>query len=182
MVKHAAPRAPVGGTRGGVRYVAASASASPPGGDLQARLKADVKEAMKAKDALRLGALRMLSAAVQQRGIELRESGGEVGDGEVIAVVQKMAKRQRDAFDQYVAGGRQDLADKEAAELRYIEAYLPAQLSRDNVAAAVDAAVAELGATSVKQMGAVMKAVMAKTAGAADNKLVSELVKARLSG
>lgn len=136
---------------------------------------------MKAKDAPRLDAIRFLSAAIKQREIELREKGQEVSDAEVLSVIQKMAKQRRDSIDQYKAGGRDDLAGKEEVELQLLLSYLPAQLSREELAGIVAAAVAEAGASSVKQMGQVMKLVTAKTAGAADGKMVSELVKAALT-
>ncbi|KIZ02116.1 Uncharacterized protein yqeY [Monoraphidium neglectum] len=136
---------------------------------------------MKAKDTARLDAIRFLNAALKQREIELREGSKALGDDDVISVVQKLAKQRRDSIDSYKQGGRDDLVAKEEAELKLLEGYLPQQLSEDEVKAIVSAAVAEVGATSPKQMGAVMKAVQAKTQGRADNKLVSSLVKAALS-
>lgn len=149
--------------------------------DLTTRIKDDMKAAMKARDSQRLDAIRFLSAAIKQREIELRESGKQVVDADVLSVINKLAKQRKDAIQQYTAGGRTDLAEKEQAELEVLQAYLPQQMSREELQAIVTAAVAEVGATSVKQMGAVMKLVTAKAAGAADNKAISELVKAALT-
>eukprot|EP00878_Enallax_costatus_P018604 GHUV01019594.1.p1 GENE.GHUV01019594.1~~GHUV01019594.1.p1 ORF type:complete len:140 (+),score=34.47 GHUV01019594.1:610-1029(+) len=135
---------------------------------------------MKAKDTDKLAAIRFLSAAIKQREIKLREGGKEVNDAEVLGVIQKMAKQRRDSIEQYKSGGRTDLADKEEQELKVLLGYLPAQLSKEEVEKVVTDVINEVGATSVKQMGAVMKGVTAKVAGRADNKMVSELVKAAL--
>ncbi|KAF6261456.1 Yqey-like protein-domain-containing protein [Scenedesmus sp. NREL 46B-D3] len=161
--------------------VCCAAAAAAAGSDLTARIKDDMKAAMKAKDAPRLDAIRFLSAALKQREIELRESGKQVTDAEALAVIQKMSKQRRDSIEQYKAGGRDDLAGKEEVELQLLLSYLPAQLSREELGGIVAAAVAETGAASVKQMGQVMKLVTAKTAGRADGKMVSELVKAALA-
>eukprot|EP00878_Enallax_costatus_P015615 GHUV01016357.1.p1 GENE.GHUV01016357.1~~GHUV01016357.1.p1 ORF type:complete len:144 (+),score=36.39 GHUV01016357.1:771-1202(+) len=139
-----------------------------------------MKVAMKAKDTDKLAAIRFLSAAIKQREIKLREGGKEVNDAEVLGVIQKMAKQRRDSIEQYKSGGRTDLADKEEQELKVLLGYLPAQLSKEEVEKVVTDVINEVGATSVKQMGAVMKGVTAKVAGRADNKMVSELVKAAL--
>ena len=104
----------------------------------------------------------------------------QVTDAEVLSVIQKMAKQRRDSIEQYKSGGRTDLADKEEQELKVLLGYLPAQLSKEEVQKVVTDVIGEVGATSVKQMGAVMKGVTAKVAGRADNKMVSELVKAAL--
>ena len=105
----------------------------------------------------------------------------QVTDAEVLTVIQKMAKQRKDSIQQYTAGGRQDLADKEQQELAVLESYLPAQMSREQVEKVVQAVVAETGASSVKDMGKVMKMVQEKLAGQADNKTVSELVKGALT-
>eukprot|EP00878_Enallax_costatus_P001745 GHUV01001901.1.p1 GENE.GHUV01001901.1~~GHUV01001901.1.p1 ORF type:complete len:201 (+),score=43.98 GHUV01001901.1:206-808(+) len=148
--------------------------------ELTTRIKEDMKVAMKAKDTDKLAAIRFLSAAIKQREIKLREGGKEVNDAEVLGVIQKMAKQRRDSIEQYKSGGRTDLADKEEQELKVLLGYLPAQLSKEEVEKVVTDVINEVGATSVKQMGAVMKGVTAKVAGRADNKMVSELVKAAL--
>lgn len=139
---------------------------------------ADLTAAMKAQDAPRTSTLRMVKANLMNRQIE---KGGELTDEEVQKALQSLVKQRRDSIEQYEKAGRKELADKEAAEIAVIEGYLPQAASADEIAAAVDAAVAETGASSMKDMGAVMKAAMARLAGkAADGKAISEAVKARL--
>eukprot|EP00199_Chlamydomonas_sp_CCMP681_P006136 CAMPEP_0119101438 /NCGR_PEP_ID=MMETSP1180-20130426/482_1 /TAXON_ID=3052 ORGANISM="Chlamydomonas cf sp, Strain CCMP681" /NCGR_SAMPLE_ID=MMETSP1180 /ASSEMBLY_ACC=CAM_ASM_000741 /LENGTH=195 /DNA_ID=CAMNT_0007085557 /DNA_START=48 /DNA_END=635 /DNA_ORIENTATION=+ len=148
---------------------------------LVTRLKDDMKTAMKARDTLRLDTIRFMSAAIKSREIELRETGLPLSDGDVIKVLQKSAKQRSDSIDSYTAGGRQDLVDKEAAELAILQAYLPAQISREELAALVSATVVELGATGPKDMGKLMASLKTKTDGRADSKMLSELVKAALA-
>ena len=146
---------------------------------LQEKIISDLTEAMKAKDAGRLSTLRMVKANLMNRKIE---KGGELTDEEVTKALQSLVKQRRDSIEQYERAGRAELAAKEASEIEVIEAYLPQAASADEVAKAVEAAVAETGATSMKDMGTVMKAVMAKLQGkSADGKMVSEAVKAKLS-
>ncbi|MDQ1590456.1 MAG: uncharacterized protein QOG71_1083 [Pyrinomonadaceae bacterium] len=134
--------------------------------------------AMRAKDAPRLSTLRMVKAAMMNRQID---KGGELTDEELAKMLQSLLKQRRDSVEQYEKGGRAELAAKERAEIGVIEAYLPQAATREEIEAAVTAAVAETGATSVKEMGAVMKAAQARLAGrAADGRLVSEIVKAKL--
>lgn len=140
---------------------------------------ADVKDAMKSKDQLKLNTLRFLQAAVKNREIELRPN--PITSDEVMGVIKKLVKQRKESIEQYKAGGRQDLADQEAAELKVLEGYLPAQMGRDQVEKVVTEVIAALGAKSVKDMGPVMKEVIARTAGAADNKTVSELIKSKLT-
>ncbi|KAG2452917.1 hypothetical protein HYH02_002260 [Chlamydomonas schloesseri] len=156
----------------------AAASPSP---SLVDRIKGDMKEAMKAKDQARLDAIRFLNAAIKSREIELREAGGAVNDDEVIKVIQKLVKQRKDSIDSYKAGGRDDLVAKEQVELTLLESYLPAMLSAAEVEAVVVAVIAELNLSGPKAMGQVMKAVMARTGGRADNKTVSDLAKAKLA-
>lgn len=137
-----------------------------------------MKDAMKAKEADKLSAIRMIQAAFKNREIELRPN--PITEDEYIQVLKKLAKQRKESIEQYQAANRQDLADGEAKELGIIEKYLPAQMGREQVEAVVVSVIAETGAKSAKDMGAVMKAVIAKTAGQADNKLVSELVKSKL--
>ncbi|PNH07700.1 hypothetical protein TSOC_005859 [Tetrabaena socialis] len=165
----------------GFAAAAAAAGAGPASAPLVDRLKADMKEAMKAKDQVRLDAIRFLSAAVKQREIELREGGGAVTDEEVVKVIQKMVKQRRDSIDSYRTGGREDLVAKEQGELALLEGYLPTMLSREEVEAMVEQVIAELGLSGPKAMGAVMKAVAARTGGRADNKMVSDTAKAKLT-
>ena len=146
---------------------------------LQDKIIADLTEAMKAKDADKLGTLRMVKANLMNRKID---KGSELTDDEVMKALQSLVKQRRDSIEQYEAAGRSELAAKEAAEIAVIEVYLPQAATQEEISAAVDAAVAETGASSMKDMGAVMKAAMVNLAGkTADGKLVSEAVKAKLS-
>ena len=139
---------------------------------------ADLTAAMKAKDADRLSVLRMVKANLMNRKID---KGGDLTDDEVMKALQSLVKQRRDSIEQYESAGRTELAAKEAAEIAVIEVYLPQAATQDEVNAAVEAAVAETGASSMKDMGTLMKATMARLAGKnADGKMVSEAVKARL--
>lgn len=135
-------------------------------------------EAMKAKDAQRLSALRMLKAALMNREAE---RGRTLDDTEARQVVSTLVKQRRDSIEQFTKGGRQDLADKETAEVAILESYLPAAVDASELEQAVDSAIASTGATSAKDMGKVMKAVMAGLAGkTVDGKVVNELVRRKL--
>lgn len=147
---------------------------------LTERLETEMKDAMRAKDMVKLNALRMLKSALTYH---LMEKGGRdkpATDADVVAVVQKQVKQRRDSIASYETGGRKDLADKEKAELAVLEAYLPKQMSEAELAAIIKSTIAEVGATSKAQMGAVMKALMPKVAGKADGKWVSQLVQQNL--
>lgn len=146
--------------------------------NLKEKILADMKEAMKAQDSHRLEVLRFLQSAVRYKEIELRP--GLINDAEIIGVVTKQVKQRKESIDQFEKAGRKDLVDKEKYELSVLEGYLPHQMSRAEVEEVVEAVVKTLNATSMKQMGAVIKEVLAKTAGSADGKLVSEIVKAKL--
>lgn len=147
---------------------------------LKDQIIADMTAAMKAKDAARTSTLRMLKAAIMNRE---KEGGGEVTDEEVTKLLRSQVKQRRDSVEQYQKGGRQELADKEQSEIVIIEAYLPQGASQEEIDKAVAAAVAETGASSMKDMGGVMKAAMARLAGKnADGKAVSAAVKNRLGG
>lgn len=147
---------------------------------LKDKIISDLTDAMKAKDETRRDTLRMVKANLMNRQIE---KGGELTDEEVAKALQSLVKQRRDSIEQYDAAGRAELAAKEAAEISVIETYLPQAATPGEVAAAVDAAIAETGASSMKEMGAVMKAVMAKLAAkTVDGKVVSESVKAKLQG
>ena len=146
---------------------------------LEQSLSTDIVSAMKAKDQTRLTALRMLKTALTNKSIE---KGRALEPAEELQVVSTLVKQRRDSIEQFTKGGRQDLADKEKAEIVVLDSYLPAAASDEDIAKAVETAVAETGATSAKDMGKVMKAAMAGLAGkTADGKKVSEAVKARLS-
>ena len=146
---------------------------------LKEKIISDLTEAMKAKDAARLSTLRMVKANLMNRQIE---KGGELTDDEVTKALQSLVKQRRDSIEQYKNAGRDELAAKEAAEISHIEVYLPQGASAEEISAAVDAAIASTGASSMKDMGSVMKAAMANLAGkAADGKAINEAVRAKLS-
>lgn len=159
---------------GGNRWPRAAAAISLSRMSLTARIDGDIKAAMKAKDAEKLGALRMLKSSLKYAVIE-KGTADEAGlaDADVIAVVRKRIKQCQDAVEGFIQGGRAEQAEKEKAELALLESYLPAALSAEELSSLVRAAVAETGATGRAQMGAVMKAVMAKAAGRADGKAVN---------
>jgi uncharacterized protein YqeY len=149
--------------------------------DLKQQIVDDLTTAMKAKDAAKTGALRMVKAAIMNREKE-KAQGAVLADDETMKVLRVLVKQRRDSIEQYDKAGRTDLSQKEAEELKFIEAYLPQAASREEIESAVSAAIAETGASSPKEMGAVMKAAQAKLVGRnADGKTVSELVKAALS-
>jgi uncharacterized protein YqeY len=144
------------------------------------RITADIANAMRGKEVIALSTLRMLKAALTNKEVE---RGRDLDDAESLQVVTALVKQRRDAIEQFKAGGRQDLVDRETAEIGVLERYLPPAASDADIDAAIDAAVAETGATSAKDMGRVMKAVMARLAGSsADGRKVSDAVKKRLSG
>lgn len=146
---------------------------------LRDQIMNDIKESMRAKDMAKLNALRMVQSAFKNREIELRPE--TMSEEEHIAVLKKLAKQRKESIEQYKAANRQDLVDAEAAELKLLEQYLPAQMSPEQVEKIVIEVIAAVGATTVKEMGAVMKEVQARTSGTADNKLVSEIIKAKLA-
>jgi uncharacterized protein len=147
--------------------------------NLKEQINSDLTVAMKAKEATRTSTLRMLKAAIVNRQIE---KGGELDEEEFTKLLRTQLKQRRDSVEQYQKGGRQDLADKETAEIAVIEGYLPQAASQEEIDKAVAAAIAETGATSMKEMGTVMKAVMPRLAGKnADGHAVSETVKKQLT-
>ena len=145
---------------------------------LKDKITSDLTDAMRAKDAERLGTLRMVKANLMNRQIE---KGGELTDEEIQKALQTLVKQRRDSIEQYQAAGRDELANKEAAEIAFIEVYLPQSATPEEIEQAVAEAVVETGASSIKDMGTVMKAALAKLQGkTADGKLVSESVKVKL--
>ena len=146
---------------------------------LEERILTDFKEAMKNKETARVSTISFLRAQLSYTALEKNKKS--LDDAECIAVIKKLIKQHQDSIEQFKAGGRQDLVEKEEKELEYLNVYLPAQMSEAEVKKIVDEAVAATGAAGIKDMGKVMKEVLAKTAGQADGKLVSDLVKARLS-
>jgi len=146
---------------------------------LKDRITEDMKAAMRAKETERLGAIRMLLAAMKQKEVDERITLDDVA---VVSVVDKLIKQRKDAAQQYEAAARADLADKEKAEIAVLEAYLPVRLSAEEIQAAVQAIVTELGASGPGDMGKVMGVVKQRLAGQADMGLVSAAVKATLAG
>ncbi len=144
---------------------------------LKAKITEDMKNAMRAKDAPRLSAIRLLLAAMKQREVDERI---ELSDADVLAIIEKMLKQRRDSVTQYQAGGRQDLADVETFEIGVLSAYMPQQLSETEIAGEAAAAIAAAGAKGMQDMGKVMAILKPKLAGRADMAKVSSLVKAAL--
>ena len=145
---------------------------------LTEKVNAEISAAMKAKDAPRLSALRMVKAAIMNKEVEKSRS---LEDAEVLQVLGSLVKQRRDSIEQFSKAGRADLVDKETAEIRVLEEYLPPAASAEEIEAAVAAAVAEIGATSAKDIGKVMKAVMPRLAGKnADGKTINEAVRRTL--
>lgn len=150
--------------------------------DLRAKLQAATKDAMKARDSARLSTLRLIGAAIKDREIASRteDGGGELAEGDLIAILSKMVKQRQESARAYEEGGRLELAQKEEDEIAVIQEYLPRQLDAAETAAAIDAAVAELGASSIRDMGRVMAELREKHAGQMDFGAVGPMVKARL--
>ncbi len=146
---------------------------------LKARVTDDMKSAMKAKDAPRLSAIRLLLAAIKQKEVDERV---ELTDADVIATIDKMLKQRRDSIAQYRAAGRQDLVDAEAFEVGVLTGYMPQQLSEAEVTASIAAAIAEAGAQGIKDMGKVMAVLKPRLAGKFDLAKVSGMVKGMLAG
>ena len=148
---------------------------------LRAQLDADLKEAMKARDQVRVDTIRGVKSAVKYKEVE----GGEaksLDDAAIVKVVAGLVKQRRDSIEQFRAAGRTELADKEQRELELLQQYLPQQLSEAEIEALVAQVIAEVGASSPKDMGAVMKVLQPKVAGRADGRVVSETVKRKLAG
>ena len=144
------------------------------------RINEDLKSAMKNKESERLSTLRMVKTALKNREIDKMSA---LTDEEAIKVLQSLVKQRRDSIEQYQQAGRNELAEKEAAEIKFIEVYLPAALDEAAISRIVDETIAESGASSVKEMGAVMKAVMAKLSGQnVDGKVINQIVKSKLGG
>ncbi len=147
--------------------------------NLRKRITTDLTAAMKAKDAGRTSTLRMVKATVMNREIE---KGGELTDEEMVKALQSLVKQRRDSIEQFERAGRDELATKERAEIAVIEAYLPQPASREEIEQAVTLAISETGATSMREMGVVMKVAQGRLAGRnADGRTVSEIVKAKLT-
>jgi uncharacterized protein YqeY len=149
---------------------------------LPERIDADLKDAMRAKDALKLSVLRMLKAALKNAAIEKSGADAEMSDAEAAQVIRKQVKQRQDSIESFEKGGRAELAAKEKEELSILQGYLPQAMSATEITQAVRETIAETGATSKAQMGIVMKAVQARVAGRADGKTLSAEVQKQLSG
>ena len=147
---------------------------------LQERLDSELKDAMRAKDAGKLGVLRMLKSALKYSAIEKSGAEGELDDAEAVQVIRKQAKQRQDSIESFEKGGRPELAAKEKEELAMLNAYLPQAMDVSELEKAVREAIAETGATTRAQMGAVMKALQVKLAGRADGKTLSQEVQRQL--
>ncbi|MFO1175526.1 MAG: GatB/YqeY domain-containing protein [Paracoccaceae bacterium] len=150
--------------------------------ELLKRVAESQKDAMRARDAARLSTVRMILAAVKDREIALRTTGTALSEAEVLALLGKMVKQRQESARVYQEGGRAELAEKELAEIRVIEEFLPRAMSPSEVEAAIGAAIAEVGAASVKDMGKVMAALKTRYAGQMDFAAAGAQVKARLAG
>ncbi len=145
---------------------------------LQEKIQSDITDAMRSKDVLKLGVLRMMKTAVKNKEVEKMKA---LEEAEVLAVFNSLVKQRKDSIEQFRKGGREDLAQKEESEIKVIEQYLPAAASEDDIRRAIEAAIQETGATSMKDMGKVMKATLAHLAGkTADGSRVSQMVKEKL--
>ncbi len=145
--------------------------------DLKSRIQEDVKDAMRARDRQRLGALRLITAAIKQKEVDDRV---ELDDAAVVSVLEKMIKQRRDSIEQYQKGGRQELAAREAYEIELIQNYMPAAMDDSELEALIDAILQQTGASGMKDMGKVMAALKARVQGRADMGAVSAKVRARL--
>ena len=148
---------------------------------LQQRVDSDLKEAMRAKEATKLGVLRMLKSALKYASIAKSDVEAELSEAEAVQVIRKQAKQRQDSIESFEKGGRAELADKEKEELAILNAYLPQGMSPDELAKVVRETIAEVGATSKAQMGAIMKALQPKVGGRADGKTLSAEVQKQLS-
>ncbi len=149
---------------------------------LQERVDSDLKDAMRARDAAKLGVLRMLKSALKYSAIEKGGAEAQLDDAEAAQVIRKQVKQRQDSIEQFEKGGRPELAAKEKEELAILNTYLPQGLNADELANMVRETIAEVGATSKAQMGAVMKALQGKLAGRADGKTLSQEVQRQLGG
>jgi len=146
--------------------------------DINARLNDEMVIAAKAKDKVRLSAIRMLKTALHNKEIDLMRPLNET---EILQIISAMVKQRKDSIEQFAKGGRNDLVEKEEAELKVVQEFMPAQMSDDEVEGVIKKAIAEAGAVSIKDMGKVMKVLMPQLTGKADGKMVGEKVKALLS-
>jgi uncharacterized protein len=147
--------------------------------ELREKILADIKSAMVSKDTIKLNTLRFLNSAIKNKEIDSRPT--PINADDVMAVIKKLVKQRKESIEQFSAAGRQDLADNETAELKVLEVYLPAQMSKEQIEALVIEVIAATGAKTIKDMGTVMKETQARSAGSADGKLISEVIKSKLN-
>ncbi len=147
--------------------------------ELREKILADIKSAMVSRDTVKLNTLRFLNAQIKNKEIDSRPTPITADD--VMTVVKKLVKQRKESIEQFSAAGRTDLADQENAELKILETYLPAQMSREQIEKLVTEVIAATGAKTIKDMGSVMKEAQARAAGAADGKLISEIIKSKLN-
>ncbi|MBY0452790.1 MAG: GatB/YqeY domain-containing protein [Bdellovibrionaceae bacterium] len=146
--------------------------------DIREKILADIKSAMVSKDTVKLNTLRFLNAAIKNKEIDSRPT--PITSDDIMTVIKKLVKQRKESIEQFSGAGRTDLADAESAELKVLEAYMPAQMTREQVEAVVVEVIAATGAKTVKEMGIVMKETQARTAGSADGKMISEIIKSKL--
>ena len=147
--------------------------------NLQDEISAALKDAMRAKDEAKLASLRLVLTAIKNREKEVRRS---LENPEIISLISTQIKQRKESIDHYRKAGRDDLVKAEESELQILQAYMPEELSAEEMSQALDEVISEVGAVSIKDMGKVMKAAMAKLAGRADGRVINEMVKAKLSG
>jgi uncharacterized protein YqeY len=148
--------------------------------ELREKIMSDIKTSMKEKKTVRLNTLRFLQAAIKNCEIDMRPN--PITENDVLGVIKKLVKQRKESIEQYKAGNRQDLVDSETAELHILEELLPAQMSKEKIEQIVGEVITALNAKTVKDMGSVMKEVIARAQGQADNKTVSEIIKSKLQG
>ena len=147
--------------------------------EIREKIMADVKSAMVSKDTIKLNTLRFLQSAIKNKEIELRPNPIVVED--VMAVIKKIVKQRKESIEQFQSAGRTDLVEQETAELKVMESYLPAQMSKEQIEALVAEVITSTGAKTIKDMGTVMKEAQARSGGLADGKLMSEIIKSKLN-
>ncbi|OFZ29468.1 MAG: glutamyl-tRNA amidotransferase [Bdellovibrionales bacterium RIFCSPHIGHO2_01_FULL_40_29] len=147
--------------------------------EIREKILADIKSAMVSKDTVKLNTLRFLNSAIKNKEIDSRPNPITADD--IMQVIKKLVKQRKESIEQFASAGRTDLVDQEAAELKVLEAYMPSQMTKEQIEKMVAEVIAATGATTIKDMGAVMKEAMARSAGSADGKLLSEAIKSKLN-
>lgn len=147
--------------------------------EIREKIMADIKAAMVSKDAVKLNTLRFLNSAIKNKEIDSRPNPITAED--IMGVIKKLVKQRKESIDQFTTAGRMDLADQETSELKVLEAYMPSQMTKEQIEALVSDVITATGAKSIKDMGTVMKEAMARSAGNADGKVLSEVIKSKLN-